>query len=290
MSGIAAAVRDPRNAPVVNAIRSVASQLGVDVNLALATAYQESGFRPTAVGDNGSSFGIYQLHRGGELGSLTPEQAYDPTRNAQVSLGVVKQVQGRMPGSSPGTIAAAAQRPADRAGYARSVDNLYSELGGTFLPSLPATPGLPSLTSETTTQAPQVADNEGYLINLTMPSAIPNIKVSRAVARKIVGAVILTNGAVIVLAGVFVLTQGKLPQMPGQVGAVQGAVKSASGAGRRTERAAGRAQESVASTTPDELAARRKAKAADQRGRAAAGLTRSARAQGEADAEAAGDF
>lgn len=285
MSGIAAAVRDPKNATVVNAITSVARQLGVDVNLALATAYQESGFNPTAVGDNGSSFGIYQLHRGGELGTLTQTQANDPTRNAQVSLSVVRSVANKSPGASPGTIAAAAQRPANRAGYAASVDSLYSELGGTYLPGLPITPRLPGLPAQAAGVAgaagPGAVDDEGYLIDLVMPSKIPNIKVSRAVVRKILGGTVMVGGAAVTLAGAFLLSGGKAP---GPAGIVQGAVQA------RTGQRAARAQQSVAETAPDELAERRAARARDQRGRAAAEGTRSARAAGERAAASAGDF
>jgi hypothetical protein len=39
-----------------------------------------------------TSFGLYQLHQGGELGELTPEEAFDPTTNADVALTVVGQV------------------------------------------------------------------------------------------------------------------------------------------------------------------------------------------------------
>lgn len=216
------AVNDPRNSAVVSAIRGVASQLGVDPNLALATAYQESGFNPTAVGDNGSSFGIFQLHRGGELGSLTPQQAYDPTTNARVALSVIKGAQ--VAGGSPGQIAARGQRPANPGAYAKSVDGIYLALTG----GVPATPALPfnqgSPSAAGVIQAPSgTSTDEGYLfgpIELNVAKGLPliggalpsaKIGMRNSTARKIVGAVV-TGGAVLVGgAGLFLLVGRRAP-------------------------------------------------------------------------------
>jgi hypothetical protein len=130
------------NAPVVGTAsaaeiqrtaRSVVAQARnarVDPRLALAAAIHESGLNPTAIGDAGSSFGTYQLHRGGELGQLTPQQAYDAATNARVALAEFARVAQRHPGVSPGTIAALAQRPEYPAAYATDVDALYRRLGG----------------------------------------------------------------------------------------------------------------------------------------------------------------
>ena len=110
-------------------IIATAQRLGVDPILALATAKVESGFNPKAVGDYGTSFGLYQLHKGGELGNLTPQQAFDPSTNAAVALQQFKNVQRSYPNvTDPGQIAALAQRPADPQGYAVKVDQAYSAL------------------------------------------------------------------------------------------------------------------------------------------------------------------
>lgn len=110
-------------------IIATAQRLGVDPILALASAKVESGFNPKAVGDNGTSFGLYQLHEGGELGNLTPQQAFDPSTNAAVALQQFKNVQRSYPNvTDPGQIAALAQRPADPQGYAAKVDQAYSAL------------------------------------------------------------------------------------------------------------------------------------------------------------------
>lgn len=104
-------------------ILAAAAEYGVPGNLALAVAQQESGLNPTAVGDGGTSFGLYQLHQGGELGNLTPAQAFDPTTNADVALSELGAVIAANPQiTDPGTLAALAQRPANPASYAASID------------------------------------------------------------------------------------------------------------------------------------------------------------------------
>lgn len=114
--------------PIVAQIVSVAAQLGLDPRLAVADAIQESGLNPQAVGDQGTSFGLYQLHRGGELGNLTPAQAFDPVTNAMVALTTMANVAHAHPNWSPGQIAAAAERPADQQAYAASVNQIYQSL------------------------------------------------------------------------------------------------------------------------------------------------------------------
>ena len=116
-------------------ITQVAQSLGVPVPLALAMAQQESGFIPNRVGDYGTSFGIYQLHQGGELGSLTPQQAFDPATNAQVSLGHLAAVLRANPGMNWGQAAAAAQRPYNPAAYAASVNSILAGYAANGLPS-----------------------------------------------------------------------------------------------------------------------------------------------------------
>jgi hypothetical protein len=114
-------------------VLKVAKQKGVDPVLALAAAMQESGLNPNAKGDynkkgRATSFGIYQLHEGGELGNMTAKQAFDATTNAKFALAEFAKVAKAHPGWSPGEIAAAAQRPADRVGYARDVNAYYTAI------------------------------------------------------------------------------------------------------------------------------------------------------------------
>lgn len=121
---------DPAQQQAAATVAGVASQLGVSTPLAEAVAWHESGLNPTAVGDHGTSFGLFQLHQGGELGSLTPQQAFNPTTNADVALTRIAQVAHAMPGADPGIIAADAQRPAVPYAYARAVDALIPQFGG----------------------------------------------------------------------------------------------------------------------------------------------------------------
>ena len=46
---------------IVSRIRSEATSQGVDPDLALAVATQESYLNPNAVGDNGKSIGLFQM-------------------------------------------------------------------------------------------------------------------------------------------------------------------------------------------------------------------------------------
>jgi peptidoglycan hydrolase-like protein with peptidoglycan-binding domain len=103
---------------------------GVDPYLAVAIATVESRLDPHAVGDNGTSFGLFQLHKGGELGDLTPEEAKDPRTNADVALTEVARVLHAHPLWSPGEIAAAAQRPLHGNVYAAGVNALVGAMAG----------------------------------------------------------------------------------------------------------------------------------------------------------------
>ena len=106
-------------------VAEVARQKGVDPVTAVACMLVESGGSNAATGDNGTSFGLFQLHRGGELGNMSEQEARDPRRNAEVALSVFAANKGKY--SDPGQLAAASQRPADRAGYARKVDAMLPE-------------------------------------------------------------------------------------------------------------------------------------------------------------------
>jgi hypothetical protein len=102
-------------------VADVARSKGVDPATAVAAMLAESGGRSDAKGDNGTSFGLFQLHKGGELGKMSAQQAYDPRKNAEVALSEFARKQSHY--SDPGKLAAAAQRPKDRAAYALAVDN-----------------------------------------------------------------------------------------------------------------------------------------------------------------------
>ncbi|HEY3998907.1 MAG TPA: transglycosylase SLT domain-containing protein [Candidatus Xenobia bacterium] len=112
----------------VKAVAAVAQKLGVDPQTAVATMLTESGGNNKAVGDGGTSFGLFQLHQGGELGNLSQAQADDPTTNATVALTQFAQTQ-KSTGLTGGALAAAAQRPANPGAYAQTVNGKMGEAG-----------------------------------------------------------------------------------------------------------------------------------------------------------------
>ena len=125
---------------VYDELAQAAQESGVPIEVALAAADLETGgtFDPTAEGDRGyfsngrfipspsgqpTSFGEYQLHEGGELGNLSPSAAENAYTNAKVALPVFAQERKRLgSGATWGQVVAAAQRPADPAGYAHVID------------------------------------------------------------------------------------------------------------------------------------------------------------------------
>jgi hypothetical protein len=148
-------------------IEAVAASLGVDPRLALATAQQESGLDPTSVGDDGTSFGLFQLHQGGELGDLTQAQAFDPTTNAETALSVFANVEQANPDiTDPGTIAALAQRPQNPTAYAASIDAIYGNTSDFPGVTASTTAGLTSAGSALGGAAGVVAGGPGAVYNI----------------------------------------------------------------------------------------------------------------------------
>lgn len=123
---------------IIQIIEQEANKLGVPPALAIATAYQESGLNPYAVGDGGASVGLYQLNFAGGEGTaagITPTQAMNPAINASIALQEMASVYNSEPNASPGQIAVDAQRPAQsvRASYANNVNNLVDSIqNGSF--------------------------------------------------------------------------------------------------------------------------------------------------------------
>lgn len=116
-------------ADLVTTIANIAQQKGVDPLTAIATAIHESSLNTDAVGDGGTSFGLFQLHEGGELPSrMTQTQAENPATNAGIALSEFQNVQRNNPGLSPGQLAAMSQRPANQGAYANSVNDIYNSL------------------------------------------------------------------------------------------------------------------------------------------------------------------
>lgn len=115
-----------RNIPQL--IRQIGRREGLNaaqIRALLATAKRESSFNPSAVGDNGSSFGLFQHHIGG-AGGQTKEEAeryLNPVLSITERAREFKRLNIR-----GGKGAAALQRPADPAGYAVAVDQIMQGL------------------------------------------------------------------------------------------------------------------------------------------------------------------
>lgn len=88
MSGITV----PSN--VYNAVAPIAREYNVPDSVWETIAYEESGFNTQAVGDQGTSFGLFQLHEGGQLPHSyysDPQAVFDPTLNAQLAMPSIAQ-------------------------------------------------------------------------------------------------------------------------------------------------------------------------------------------------------
>jgi cell wall-associated NlpC family hydrolase len=109
-------------------IRRIASQYAFqDPDLLVATARQESGLNPLAVGDRGQSYGVFQEHSAGRGAGIPIPQRQDVAAATQRAIAEFNAIRARNPTVDRGTWAALAQRPQDQQGYARSVNAL---LGG----------------------------------------------------------------------------------------------------------------------------------------------------------------
>lgn len=101
---------------VIEWTQRAAAATGADPKALLATELQETGARRGEVGDAGTSFGPFQHHRGGALG--THNQAWANSYDAILE----RARQFARYGVRGGKGAAAVQRPRDPALYAKGVD------------------------------------------------------------------------------------------------------------------------------------------------------------------------
>ena len=123
-------------ADVERIVREVAGKYAFrDPEPLLATVHQESGFDPQAIGDSGNSRGIFQENVRGRGANLAPEQSFDPYASTERAIREFQRFD--RPGQTRGQWAAAAQRPADAAGYARNID---AWLGSSQTGRVPAAP------------------------------------------------------------------------------------------------------------------------------------------------------
>lgn len=109
--------------PIAQQILAQARRTGADPYTMLATAVVESGLNPQAVGDNGTSYGLYQMHVGGAGG-----RSHDEARRYLNPSASIENRARAFRGGAGGEWAASVQRPADAAGYARKVNAVIAQL------------------------------------------------------------------------------------------------------------------------------------------------------------------
>lgn len=132
-------------------IQSVAAQFGVPSQYALDIAQVESGLNPNAIGDNGTSFGLYQLHTpGGQGAGYSQSTLLNPYMNAEIAMPYIAQ--GYHEAQAQGlTGYSALAYTADHSGhpdstgympssYGQSLYNAYTGNGGTGPMYGPASP------------------------------------------------------------------------------------------------------------------------------------------------------
>lgn len=105
---------------LLQGIVAAAKKYGVPADVLIATTLVESGGNLGAVGDDGHSVGPFQENDNGRGRGLSPTQRMDPYASADRAAREFASYQAR--GLSGGALAAAAQRPADRAGYTAAVN------------------------------------------------------------------------------------------------------------------------------------------------------------------------
>lgn len=258
-------------------IRNGGNPLSAPIMAAIALA--ESGGRTDAANTKppDASYGLWQINYYGPLAPGrtaaygTPAQLVaDPDRQAKAAIAISGNGSNLKPWST--YTSGAAQR-------------VLTSNGG----SLGAIPALPPLSTSGPAGVTGGADEEGLLVDITMPSAIPNIKIGRAPVRKVLGVVVLAAGGVVGLAGVFVLMGGKSAPGPSRV--VATAIRQRGQTSRTRLEEQGKTERSPANRPPnDDLAERRRQRERARREQSKVDETLDARRQGEEDARRAGPF
>lgn len=141
-----------------------------------AIDYHESGLDPNSVGDNGTSFGLAQLHYGGALPrSITPQQAKNPDWNAGFQARAIKalNIQGLSHEQQIAQISRRFERPADPSTeIARATAYYRSNYAG--LGAQPQTAAVAPPGGQTQTTAAQP----------TLQSALPTLQASFGVTQR----------------------------------------------------------------------------------------------------------
>ena len=145
-----------------------------------ATALVESGGRLNAVGDQGQSFGPFQENIHGRGAGLTPAQSENAAGAVARALKEFSVFKGR--GYSGAQLAAASQRPADRAGYIQKINaalgQARAQLGGAS-----PTPPMPSAGAGPVTNAPALSASDITSLISQLPPVNDGTQVPEALSK-----------------------------------------------------------------------------------------------------------
>jgi soluble lytic murein transglycosylase-like protein len=148
-------------------VTAMATSLGIPSRILYSVIQVESGFQPTAIGDNGTSFGILQLHVGGQAPNGVPTTALlDPVTNAKYGLpALVKGLQAAGPFNDSlawwNTFASASGHPggnlAQSANEAAQLKSAY-DANRFNVPGTPLTGQVPSANVDLTSNSSSALD------------------------------------------------------------------------------------------------------------------------------------
>jgi len=118
-------------------IQERARTMGRDPRAVLAVAATEGGSLPAHVGDNGTSFGPWQLHAGGALpaavwqkgAAYAKDWADSPAGIDYALAGIAKVAKGQTGQEAIGSIVSRFERPADQAAEITKAVSIYNEGG-----------------------------------------------------------------------------------------------------------------------------------------------------------------
>jgi cell wall-associated NlpC family hydrolase len=143
------------------AIQAAAKKYGIkDWRALAAVSHAESGLNPGAIGDGGSSFGLFQLHQGGALGNMPTSQArqyLDAYKNAEFAARKIREmgIHGLTGRDAIHAFVTKFERPANPAGEIERAYKWYTGQGKGLVPEAPVTTD-PSIAS-----APSPMDTGG---------------------------------------------------------------------------------------------------------------------------------
>lgn len=157
--------------PALAAIQRAAAAQGLAWKPLAAVAHFESGLNPTALGDGGHAFGLFQNNNAGGTitGDPNPKRFFDPNVSAQYAARAVKAlgIQGESPQQQVADIVNRYERPAKPQPEIAGAQSYLATLAGSVAPAVGA--GLTRPTGATVAATPQTTSaNGGALPSLSL--------------------------------------------------------------------------------------------------------------------------